>query len=77
MLQKPSIQVLNALASLKGNPQFEAIQQWMAASLQDLYRDSASTKDEVLCRWQQGAAQAVSEFLEKSKDAEEVIRKLR
>jgi hypothetical protein len=49
----------------------------MEASLQDLYRDSASTKDEVLCRWQQGAAQAVSEFLEKSKDAEEVIRKLR
>jgi len=77
MLQKPSIQVLNALASLKGNSQFETIRQWMEASLQDLYRDSANTKDEVLCRWQQGAAQAVSEFLEKSKDAEEVIRKLR
>jgi len=77
MLQKPSIQVLNALASLKGNNQFEAILQWMEASLQDLYRDSANTKDEVLCRWQQGAAQAVSEILEKSKDAGEVIRKLR
>mgnify|MGYP003643052826 CR=1 FL=1 len=77
MLQKPSIQVLNALASLKGNNQFETILQWMEASLQDLYRDSSNTKDEVLCRWQQGAAQAVSEILEKSKDAEEVIRKLR
>lgn len=77
MLQKPNIQVLNALASLKGNSQFETIRAWMEASLQDLYRDSANTKEEVLCRWQQGAAQAVSEFLEKSRDAEEVIRKLR
>lgn len=77
MLQKPSLQVLNALASLKGNNQFETILEWMEASRQDLYRNSVSTKDEVLCRWQQGAAQAVSEFLEKSKDAEEVIRKLR
>jgi hypothetical protein len=77
MLQKPSIQVLNALASLKGNNQFETILEWMEASRQDLYRDSVNTKDEVLCRWKQGAAQAVSEFLEKSKDAEEVIRKLR
>lgn len=77
MLQKPSIQVLNALASLKGNSQFETIRQWMEASLQDLYRNSVNTREDVLSRWQQGAAQAVSEFLEKSKDAEEVIRKLR
>jgi len=77
LLQKPSIQVLNALASLKGNSQFETIRQWMEASLQDLYRNSVNTREDVLSRWQQGAAQAVSEFLEKSKDAEEVIRKLR
>jgi hypothetical protein len=77
MLARPSQQVLNALSSLKGNSQFETIRSWLEDSLQDLYRDSANTKDEVLCRWQQGAAQAVNEFLQKSNEADQVLRKSR
>lgn len=77
MLQKPDQQVLSALASLQGDTRFETIRSWLQASLQDLYKDSVRTKDETLSRWQQGAAQAVDEFLTKANDAQEVIRKSR
>ena len=77
MLARPSNQVIAALAQLQGNASFETVVGWLEESLQNLYADSARTKDEVLCRWQQGAAQAVADLLEKSKDAPEVIRKSR
>lgn len=77
MLKKPSAQVLSALASLEGNPNFSTICAWLEESLQDLYRDTAHTKEEVLTRWQQGAVQAVADFLDKAKTAQEVIRKSR
>lgn len=77
MLKKPSPQVLTALATLEGQLPFETIRAWMEESLQDLYADSANTRDEVLSRWKQGAAQAVAEFLDYAKNAKEVIRKSR
>lgn len=77
MLKRPDQKVLQAFASLEGNFSFETIRSWLEESLQDLYRDSCNTKDEVLSRWQQGAAQAVGEILEKSKEAKDVIRKSR
>lgn len=77
MLKKPSQQVLTALAHLEGNLSFETVRSWLEESLQDLYRNSATTKDDVLSRWQQGGAQAVEHFLSTAKDAKEVIRKSR
>lgn len=77
MLQKPSQQVVNALASLEGNIHFETIRAWLEESRQHLYRDSCMTKDDVLSRWQQGAAQAVDEFLTKASEAPDVIRRSR
>lgn len=77
MLKRPDRQVLVALASLEGNPQFETVKTWLNESLQDLYRDSTMTKDEVLCRWSQGAAQAVAEFIKTSETSQESLRKSR
>lgn len=77
MLAKPSQQVLAALASLQGNPSFETVRAWLEQSRQDLYVESCETKDEVLSRWKQGAAQAVNELLTKAAEAPEVIRKSR
>lgn len=77
MLVKPSQQVLNALSSLEGNIHFETIRAWLEESRQHLYRDSCMTKDDVLSRWQQGAAQAVDEFLTKASEAPDVIRRSR
>jgi hypothetical protein len=77
MLVKPSPQVLAALSSLEGNPNFETIRAWLEDSRQHLYSDSCRTKDDVLSRWQQGAAQAVDEFLTKASEASDVIRRSR
>lgn len=77
MLQKPDQKVLNALSSLEGNLHFETIRDWLISSRQHLWQDSCMTKDEVLTRWQQGAAQAVDEFLTKASEASDVIRRSR
>lgn len=77
MLKKPDTQVLSALASLQGNSSFETVRSWLESSLQDLYITSSISKDEVLSRWHQGAAQAVAELLEKAKEAPEVLRRSR
>jgi hypothetical protein len=77
MLVKPEHKVLSALAALQGNTNFETILEWMAQSRQTLYADSCRTKDDVLSRWQQGAAQAVDDFLTNAQNAQEVIRKSR
>jgi hypothetical protein len=77
MLKKPDTQVLNALATLQGNSSFETIRSWLESSLQDLYVTSTISKEEVLSRWNQGAAQAVAELLEKAKEAPEALRRSR
>lgn len=77
MLNKPSPQVLAALASLQGTPDFETVLAWLSDSRQTLYADACRTKEDVLCRWQQGAAQAVDEFLNKVNTAQDVLRKSR
>lgn len=77
MLKKPSTQVLSALASLEGNTNFETVRSWLDESLQDLRTTSCYTKDEVITRWQQGAAQAVEDLLGRSKEASAILRKSR
>lgn len=77
MLAKPSHQVLAALAALQGNSNFETVRAWLEQSRQALYVESCETKDEVLSRWKQGAAQAVNELLTKAAEAPEVIRRSR
>ena len=77
MLKNADHQVLVALASLQGNSQFETVRSWLQASLQDLHTSTATTKDEVLTRWNQGAAQAVAELLEKAENAPAALRRSR
>lgn len=77
MLAKPTNQVLAALTALQGNPNFETVRAWLEQSRQALYVESCETKDEVLSRWKQGAAQAVNELLTKAAEAPEVIRRSR
>lgn len=77
MLSKPNQKVLSALASLQGSPDFSTVQEWLCQSLDDLYANGATAKDDVIVRWHQGAAQAVRELLDKAATAQEVIRKSR
>jgi hypothetical protein len=77
MLEKPSQRVLSALSTLEGNPDFEEIKGWLSENLQQLYTDSISTQDDTMCRWRQGAAQVVADFLKKANTAREVLNKSR
>jgi hypothetical protein len=77
VLDKPNQQVLSALAMLEGNKDFEMINSWLTASLQLLDAVSRETQDITVCRWRQGAAQAVAQYLEYTVRAREIIRKSR
>ena len=77
MLKRPDQKVLNALAALESNPQFEDVRKWMEESLQDLYVQTTETKDETLSRWSAGAAQAVREFVRYSEEARSILQKFR
>lgn len=77
MLNRPSNKVLAALASLEGHTDFEVIRVWLAESLQNLDAVSRETSDSTLCRWRQGAAQAVAQVLDYSAKSRSILQKSR
>lgn len=77
MLTQPDKRTLAALASLEGSPDFQIVREYLEQALQDLHRSTAVTKDEVMTRWQQGAAQAVGDFLGWSTDARTILNRSR
>jgi len=77
VLTKPTVQVLSALATLEGNADYETVRGWLQESLNQVRQTNDSTKEEVLTRWNQGAAQALGQFLETSKTARETLYKKR
>lgn len=77
MLKQPSQQVLSALSSVNVDPRFEIVKRWLKESLDGLDADTRLTKDEVIVRWNQGAAQAVSELLTKLDTAIDALHKSR
>jgi len=77
VLNQINIETINALAQLQGNLHFEQVKQWLAESLRELDEITPQTKDEVQLRWNQGAQQVLSTFLQKANGAEETIRKIR
>ena len=77
MLQILNTETINALAQLHGNLHFEQVKKWIAESLRELEESTPLTKDEVQLRWNQGAQQVLSTFLQKANGAEETIRKIR
>jgi hypothetical protein len=77
MLKQADQKILSALASLRGDNNFETVCAWLRDSLQDLQSESTKTRDDVLCRWLQGGAQAVEELLHKADNAQKVLQKSR
>lgn len=75
MIEQPNKRVIQALATLESDADFQEIKDWLARSLQQIKRDALNTKDEVHTRWYQGAGQALDEFLTKASQARETIRK--
>ena len=77
ILVKPNHRLLSALSALDGNPNFEVVKEWLAVSLEELNVANASTKDEVLTRWNQGSIQTLYEVLETSKNARQAFSRLK
>lgn len=76
MLKQTPARVTAALASLEGNDEFEALREYLQDCLQDLRNESATTKDEVILRWQQGGIQVLSGLLDRASKARELTYKL-
>lgn len=77
MLSKPDRQVVAAMATLTVNPDFQKFLEYLNGSLSEIAAESASTKDEVLLRWQQGAMQILQQVITSSVNAPETLRKFR
>lgn len=77
MLNKPSQRVISALSTLEGNTDFKVVHDWIRDSLENLKTDSATSKEDYLVRWQQGAVQALSEIDKYMSDAREILRKFK
>lgn len=75
MLIHPNKRVLQALASLEGNADFQEVMAWLQDSVQTVARDGFYVKDEYQARWHQGAGQALTELIDKANNARETVRK--
>jgi len=65
------------LASLEGNHDFERVCEWLEMSLEQIREDTATTESEVRTRWMQGASQTLGYFLEKKRNARDILRKMK
>lgn len=77
MLSKPDRQVVAAMATLSAHPDFNKFLEYLHGSLNEIASESASTKDEVLLRWQQGAMQILQQVITSCSNAPETLRKFR
>lgn len=75
MLTHPSKRVIQALAALEGNGDFQEVIGWLQETLNDVARDGFYAKDEHQARWHQGAGQVLTELLDKARTARETARK--
>lgn len=69
MLNKPDQRVLFALAALEDDHNFSVVLEWLEGSLGELDVATRTTKDEVLTRWSQGAAQSLADLIGTARSA--------
>jgi hypothetical protein len=65
------------MSTLSAHPDFQKFLEYLNGSLNEIASESASTKDEVVLRWQQGAMQVLQQTIESCRNAQETLRKFR
>lgn len=75
MLNKLDKQTVAALSTLQGHNDFQTFLKYLQLSLEQLRKDSQSTKDEVTLRWEQGAIQTLDQLIDTCNNARETLRK--
>ena len=73
MLARPDLRVSQAFASLEHSVEFQVLLSWLQANLDEIRKNNDSAKDEVLTRWNQGAAQVLADFVDFSQNAKLTI----
>lgn len=77
LLSKPDRQLLVALSALETDPNFQVVMNWLFSSQEEIYQNTSYIKDEVLVRWNQGAAQAVIEIIEVAMNTRQSLDRLK
>lgn len=77
MIEKPSHLQLEALSALEHNSNFKHVKNWLEDSLMKTYQHCSTEHDDATLRQEQGAAQALSEFLTLANNARGIIEKNR
>lgn len=77
MINKPDKTVLSALSQLQSDSDFQIVLKHLNASLETLKSDSAYSKEEYILRWNQGAIQALGEFVSLAENCRELLYKVR
>jgi len=75
MLNHPDKRILQALASLESDTDFQVVKDWLYASLNQMYIDGSFAKEDHQARWFQGAQQVLADLLSKADHARDAIRK--
>mgnify|MGYP006283711045 CR=1 FL=1 len=75
MLNHPDKRILQALAALESDTDFEVVKAWLYASLNQMYIDGSYAKEDHQSRWLQGAQQVLAELLDKCEHARAAIQK--
>lgn len=65
--------VLEAIARLHGDADWDALVEGLKEELSALHRDMTICREEVPLRWMQGAAQTISELLDLHARAQEIV----
>ena len=77
ILKKADLPLLKSLSVLDGDPNFQVVLEWLTSSLNELHTYNATTKDEVLTRWQQGACQAVGDIIQTTQGSKAALSRLK
>ncbi|WP_201168302.1 hypothetical protein [Halorhodospira halophila] len=74
-MDRPGREVLQALARLDGNPDFDRVIGWLQDSRQRQVNAAIQERDEAELRQTQGAAQALDELIEHTQGARESLKR--
>jgi lipase chaperone LimK len=77
MLTNPDERQITAIASLRGDPDWQVVMEWLQDSMKTLMHDMCETQDNAILRQQQGAAQVLTFVLDLNEGAGDIAHRMR
>lgn len=76
-MTKPDQRTLAAIARLSVDADFVVFKSWLEDVGRSLHAEAPRIRDEVMLRWNQGAAQAIEDIVARIESAQAALRKSR